>query len=220
MPAHLENEPRLVTEAKAGNAAAFTALVNQYDRHAYRLALNITGNREDAEDVLQEAFLKAYSRLAQFQGDSHFYTWLVRIVVNEALMTLRKRRSDREISLDERVETDEVDLLPREIADWGPNPEQRYVQDELQSILAKAISSLEPALRTVVVLRDVENLPTAETAALLNLSVPATKTRLLRGRLKLRERLNRYFGQPGPAVRARPELLPIEAAQPHQESPL
>jgi len=220
MPAHLENEPRLVREAKAGNAAAFSALVNQYERHVYRLALNITGNREDAEDVLQEAFLKAYSGLTQFQGNSRFYTWLVRIVVNEALMTLRKRRSDRETSLDAPVETDEVDLLPREIADWGPNPEQRYAQDELQSILAKAISSLEPALRAVVVLRDVENLPTAETAALLNLSVPATKTRLLRGRLKLRERLNRYFRQPGPAVHARPGLLPIEAPQPHQESAL
>ena len=91
MPTHSDNEDVLVEEARAGNANSFTTLINQYDRHIYRLALNITGNQEDAEDVLQETFLKAYTNLGQFQGNSRFYTWLVRIAVNEALMKLRKR---------------------------------------------------------------------------------------------------------------------------------
>jgi len=89
MPTHLENEPTLVAEARGGSAEAFTTLVKQYDRYIYRLALNITGNQQDAEDVLQETLLKAYTKLDQFHGDSRFYTWLVRIGVNEALMRLR-----------------------------------------------------------------------------------------------------------------------------------
>lgn len=193
MPTHLENEATLVADARAGNAEAFTTLVNQYDRNIYRLALNITGRPEDAEDVLQETFLKAYTNLKQFQGNSRFYTWLVRIAVNESLMKLRKRRSDRTISLDEPIVTDDNELLAQEIEDWGENPEQHYAQRELQEILSEALAGLEPVFRTVVVLRDVENLSTEETAALLNLSVSAVKSRLLRGRLKLRQRLNKYF---------------------------
>lgn len=193
MPTHLENEATLVAEARAGNAEAFTTLVHQYDRNIYRLALNITGKPEDAEDVLQDAFLKAYTHLDRFQGNSRFYTWLVRIAVNEALMKLRKRRGDRSVSLDEPIATSDNDIMPREIEDWGDNPEQRYVKTELQEILNQAIESLEPLFRTVVVLRDVENLSTQETADMLSLSVPAVKSRLLRGRLKLREKLNRHF---------------------------
>ena len=193
MPTHLENEATLVAEARAGNAEAFTTLVHQYDRNIYRLALNITGKQEDAEDVLQEAFLKAYTHLDRFQGNSRFYTWLVRIAVNEALMKLRKRRGDRTVSLDEPIVTSDNDLMPREIEDWGDNPEQRYAKTELQEILNEAIETLEPQFRTVVVLRDVENFSTEETAEVLGLSVPAVKSRLLRGRLKLRDRLNRYF---------------------------
>lgn len=193
MPTHLENETTLVAEARTGNTDAFTTLLNQYERHIYRLALNITGNQEDAEDVLQEAFLKAYSNLGQFQGHSRFYTWLVRIAVNESLMKLRKRHADRWVSLDEPVEGDDGDLLPREVEDWGEDPEQGYARRELGEILAEQLAALEPTFRTVVMLRDVENFSTEETAELLHLSVPAVKSRLLRGRLKLRERLNKYF---------------------------
>ena len=193
MPIHLENETTLVAEARAGNAEAFTTLVRQYDRNIYRLALNITGNREDAEDVLQEAFLKAYANLGRFQGDSRFYTWLVRIAVNEALMKLRKRRGNREVSLDDPVETGDNQGLPREIEDWGENPEQRYAHTQLQEILTKGVAGLEPHFRTVFVLRDVENFSTEETAEMLGLSVPAVKSRLLRARLKLRQRLSKYF---------------------------
>jgi len=157
------------------------------------LALNITSNKEDAEDVLQESFLKAYTNLGRFQGNSRFYTWLVRIAVNESLMKLRKRRSDRQVSLDEKLETEDDGLLPREIVDWGDNPEQRYAKTEWQEILAEATQTLEPAFRTVFTLRDVEQLSTEETAEALGLSVPAVKSRLLRARLKLRQRLNKYF---------------------------
>ena len=193
MPVHLENEATLVAEAKEGNAEAFTVLMNQYERNIFRLALNITSNKEDAEDVLQESFLKAYTHLGRFQGNSRFYTWLVRIAVNESLMKLRKRRSDRQVSLDEGLETDDDGLLPREIVDWGDNPEQRYAKTEWQEILAEATQDLEPAFRTVFTLRDVEQLSTEETAEALGLSVPAVKSRLLRARLKLRQRLNKYF---------------------------
>ncbi len=193
MPVHLENEATLVAEAKEGNAEAFTVLMTQYERNIFRLALNITSNKEDAEDVLQESFLKAYTNLGRFQGNSRFYTWLVRIAVNESLMKLRKRRSDRQVSLDEKLETEDDGLLPREIVDWGDNPEQRYAKTEWQEILAEATQDLEPAFRTVFTLRDVEQLSTEETAEALGLSVPAVKSRLLRARLKLRQRLNKYF---------------------------
>jgi RNA polymerase sigma-70 factor (ECF subfamily) len=193
MPTHLENETELVEQSRRGNGEAFSTLVNQYDRNIYRLAMNITGNREDAEDVLQEAFLKAYTNLDRFQGNSRFYTWLVRIAVNEALMKLRKRRGDRSVSLDEPITTDDNQVMPREIEDWDDDPEERYAKTELRGILNEAIESLEPQFRMVVVLRDVEQLSTEETAKLLELSVPAVKSRLLRGRLKLRERLNKYF---------------------------
>jgi RNA polymerase sigma-70 factor, ECF subfamily len=193
MPTHLDNEDVLVAEARAGNAESFAALINQYDRHIYRLALNITGNQEDAEDVLQDSFLKAYTNLAQFQGNSRFYTWLVRIAVNEALMKLRKRRGASWVSLDEPVETEDRSLMPQEIADWADNPEESYAKAELQDILNQTMQELEPQFRTVFVLRDVENFSTEETARMLGLSVPAVKSRLLRARLKLRELLNKYF---------------------------
>lgn len=186
-----EDEHALVMAAKAGDGSAFEELVNRYERKIFRLTQNITGNREDAEDAMQDAFLKSYTHLGEFQGDSRFYTWLVRIAVNEALMRLRKRKPNQ-VSLDEPVETDD-DIMPREIEDWGPSPEQRYAQTELHQILSEAIEKLDPAFRVVFVLRDMEELSTEETAKLLGISVPAVKSRLLRARLKMRQRLHRYF---------------------------
>ncbi len=191
-PAPLTEELVLVNAAKAGDVSAFEELVRRYDRNVFRIAQHITQNREDAEDVVQDAFLKAYENLPQFQMQSKFYTWLVRIAVNEALMKLRRRRPERMVSLDEEVRTEE-DSMPREIADWSPNPEQQYNQAELKDILGKTIQGLPPSFRTVFVLRDVEGLSTEETAEALNLSIPAVKSRLLRARLQLRERLNKYF---------------------------
>jgi RNA polymerase sigma-70 factor, ECF subfamily len=188
----VSDELALVQAAKRGDDSAFEELVRRYDRNVFRIAQHITQNREDAEDVVQEAFLKAYGNLARFQEQSKFYTWLVRIAVNEALMKLRRRKPERTVSLDEDIKTEE-DSMPREIADWSPNPEQQYTQAELREILSKTIQGLPPGFRTVFVLRDVEGLSTEETAAALELSVPAVKSRLLRARLQLRERLGRYF---------------------------
>lgn len=185
-------ELALVEAARSGDIGAFEQLVKKYDRNVFRIAQHITQNREDAEDVVQEAFLKAYSNLGNFQGQSKFYTWLVRIAVNEALMKLRKRKTDKTVSMDEDVETEEGSM-PREFADWSPNPEQLFGQSELGDILQKTIQGLPSSFRTVFVLRDVEGLSTEETAEMLGLSVPAVKSRLLRARLQLRERLSRYF---------------------------
>ena len=189
------DELALVRAAKSGDISAFEQLVKRYDRNVFRLAQHITQNREDAEDVVQEAFLKAYQHLNGFQEQSKFYTWLVRIAVNESLMKLRRRRADKTVSLDQEIETED-NSMPREIADWSPNPEQVYGQAELNGILARTIGGLPGGFRTVFVLRDIEGLSTEETAEALQLSIPAVKSRLLRARLQLRERLNKYFRQP------------------------
>jgi RNA polymerase sigma-70 factor (ECF subfamily) len=186
-----EDEPILVAAAKSGDISAFETLVGRYERKIFRLTQNITQNREDAEDAMQEAFLKAFEHLGEFQGNSRFYTWLVRIAVNQALMKLRKRRPNV-VSLDEEVDTGE-DLLPREVEDWGPSPEERYEQTELSGILNTVIGELDPSFRVVFQLRDIEELSTEETAEALSLSVPAVKSRLLRARLKLRQKLNQFF---------------------------
>ena len=193
------DESALVARAQAGDQAAFTTLVEHYQRKIYRIGKNITQNNEDAEDVLQETFLKAYEHLGGFQGNSKFYTWIVRIAVNEALMKLRKRKGDRFVSLDEPIETGEEEVK-REIAVWDDNPEQRYSRDEMQRILDEAVDDLKPDFRTVFVLRDIEELSTEETAEALGISVPAVKSRLLRARLALREKLTRQFKRKGEDV--------------------
>jgi len=191
-----ENEPHpdvaLVERVRGGDITAYDELVRKYDRQVFRIAQHITQNREDAEDVMQDAFLKAYEKLDQFQGNSKFYTWLVRIAVNESLMRLRKRRTGKMVSIDEDIDTEEGSV-PRDLADWAPDPEQNYTQSELADILRKTIQGLPPGFRVVFVLRDVDGLSTEETAESLGLSVPAVKSRLLRARLQLRERLSRYF---------------------------
>jgi len=182
----------LVTEAKAGSYAAFEELVNRYEKKIYRLGLNLTGNPEDAEDVLQEAFLKAFEHLPEFRADARFYTWLVRIAINEGLMKLRKRRSDKSVPIEDTV-NDEGGVMPRELTDWKPNPEQLYAQEEIEAILLNAARTLSPAYRAVFLLRDVEGLSTEETAESLNLSVGAVKARLFRARMQLREELSKIF---------------------------
>ncbi len=193
------DEGTLVAQAQAGDTQAFAELVKRYERKIYRLAKNITQNDEDAEDVLQDAFLKAYEHLGGFQGQSKFYTWIVRIAVNEALMKLRKRRGDRFVSLDEPIDTGEEEVK-REIAVWEGNPEQQYSQEELQRILNEAVEDLKPDFRTVFTLRDIEELSTEETAEALGISIPAVKSRLLRARLALREKLTRQFKRKGEDV--------------------
>lgn len=187
-------ELALVDRARGGDTAAFEELVRHYDRQIFRTAQHITQNREDAEDITQDVFFKAFQKLDQFQGNSKFSTWLVRIAVNESLMRLRKRKTSKTVSMDQEVETGEGSI-PRDFAEWRPNPEQSFSQSELGDILKRTIAGLPPGFRTVFTLRDIENLSTEETAEALGLSIPAVKSRLLRARLQLRERLSRYFRQ-------------------------
>lgn len=186
-----DDEAALVTAAKAGDNNAFDELVTRYERKIFRLAMNITQNQAEAEDAMQDAFLKAFQHLGDFQGGSRFYTWLVRIAVNESLMRLRKRRPNQ-VSIDETVETEEASM-PRQIEDWGPSPEKRFAQSEMEGILTKVIEQLEPLYRAVFLMRDVSELSTEETADALGISIPAVKSRLLRARLKLRDLLQPYF---------------------------
>ena len=190
------DETLLLSQAREGDTQAFGELVRRYESKIFRLAQHITQNREDAEDVLQETFLKAYEHLNQFQGQSKFYTWVVRIAVNQALMKLRRRKTDKSVSLDETIDTGE-DTIVREIAAWDEDPEQRFSREEIGQILESAIQGLEPPYRSVFVLRDMEDLSTEETAEALGLSVPAVKSRLLRARLQLREKLTRQFKRKG-----------------------
>ncbi len=194
--AAIEDESPILALARQGDAKAFSELMRKYEGKIFRLAQHITQNREDAEDVLQETFLKAYEHLDQFQGNSKFYTWVVRIAVNQALMKLRKRKTDRSVSIDEGIDTGE-DVVVREIAAWDEDPEQKYSREELGEILDSAVQSLAPPYRTVFILRDIDELSTEETAEALELSVPAVKSRLLRARLQLREKLTRFFKRKG-----------------------
>lgn len=190
-PPAVDDELSLVVAAQAGDLSAFEQLMRRYEPKIFRLAQHMTGSEADAEDILQETFLKAFSKLDQFQRNSRFYTWLVRIAINESFMRLRKRRVNV-VSLDQEIDTGE-ETVPRDVADWHPDPEQQYARSELQEILNRAIGSLALPYRMVFQLRDVEGLSTDETADLLQISVPAVKSRLLRARLQLREKLARYF---------------------------
>jgi len=182
----------LVHATQDGDVSAFEQLVGRYDRKLLRIAQHVTHNREDSQEAVQEAFLKAFQHLGEFREDSQFSTWLIRITVNQALMKLRKQRTTKEVSLDEDFQADE-DMLPRELADWAPNPEELYRASELRDILIKALEKLRPILRTVFVLRDIEGLSIDQTAEVLNLSPSAVKARLWRARLQLREQLSEYF---------------------------
>jgi RNA polymerase sigma-70 factor (ECF subfamily) len=177
-----------------GHVNTFEELVTKYDRRLFRIAYGVTHNREDAEDVVQESFLKAYQHLADFRGASQLSTWLIRITVNEALTKLRKRRTAREVSVDADFEADS-DIRPLEVVDWAPNPEQSYRASELREILTGILEELEPVSRTVFVLRDIEGLTTDETTAAMNMSISAVKARLWRVRLQIRQRLNTFFAK-------------------------
>jgi RNA polymerase sigma-70 factor, ECF subfamily len=185
-------EAMLVAAARNGKLSAFEELVGRYEERIFRLAQNVTQNREDAEEVTQDAFFQAFTHLEGFKGDSRFSTWLTRIAINEALMKLRRRRPT--VSLDDRG--NENNPVVRELEDCGPSPEERYSRQELQHILSEAMGLLSPGLQLLTQLREVEELSTQETAEILGLSVSAVKSRSRRARITLREMLNRYFLQP------------------------
>jgi RNA polymerase sigma-70 factor, ECF subfamily len=184
-------EERLVAEAQGGSLPAFQRLISCYETRVFRLAKRIAHSREDAEEVVQNAFVQAFKNMSRFRGDSRFSTWLGRITINEGLMKIRGRRV-KEISVDHPVETEEG-IFPLELEDQRPNPEQRCSQGELQSILSKTIAQLSPTYRTVFQLREVEGFSTEETADALDVTPTAVKSRLRRARLQLRQSLNPYF---------------------------
>ncbi|HXU13755.1 MAG TPA: sigma-70 family RNA polymerase sigma factor [Terriglobales bacterium] len=188
----VHDDMALVHACKRGDVAAFEELVKRYDRKLFRIAQHVTQNREDAQDVVQEAFLKVFRNLSQFREDSQFSTWLVRITINQSLMKVRKVHTKKEVGIDQdsQAETGQNAL---EFADWAPNPEERYRSSELRAILRKALKTLQPTLSLVFVLRDIEGLSTEQTSEVLDLSQAAVKTRLMRARLQLRDRLSRYF---------------------------
>jgi RNA polymerase sigma-70 factor, ECF subfamily len=188
----MANDAALVAAAKAGDARAFEILVRRYQRRIHAVALRFTRVREDAEDVVQQSFQKAFVHLCKFEGKSSFSTWLTRIAINEGLMLLRKRRGLREIAIDDSSETEDSDL-GSEIPDSATSPENRYLQQEQRRILFAAIMQLNPRTRRAVALRELGELSTEETARALGLSVSAVKTRVFHARRKLREALRLYF---------------------------
>lgn len=191
----MNNEPNFSLEAlQAGDRAEFARLVEFTSPKIYRLALKMMGNPQDAEDILQETFIKAYRNIQGFAGRSSLSTWLYRIATNEALMMLRRKHLDT-ISLDEPVETMESEQEPMQIVDWCCLPEQELLSAETRRRLDEAVSHLSPALRVVFLLRDIEGLSTLEAAQALNLSEEAVKTRLSRARMQLRENLSVYYGE-------------------------
>jgi RNA polymerase sigma-70 factor (ECF subfamily) len=188
------DEAKLVAEAKGGSRASFERLVRRYEGRVLRLAYTVTRNREDAEEITQDAFAQAFKNLHRFRGDSRFYTWLVRIAINAGLMRLRRRRV-KIVSFDGEFENEDR-ARSCEIEDCGLTPERWYLQRELQEFLAKGIGQLSPGLRSVFQLRDVQGFSTRETALELGLSLTAVKTRLQRARLQLRRSLSVRFRAP------------------------
>jgi RNA polymerase sigma-70 factor, ECF subfamily len=183
------DEEQLVAEAQGGSLAAFEQLVECYQSKVFRVARRIARTYEDAEEIMQDAFVQAYKNLPRFRGDSRFYTWLARITFNAGLMKKRHQRFN-EVSIDVQPEDG---FVPDELRDWGPNPEQRYSQEELHTILETTIAQLSPGCRMVFQLRDVEGFSTEETAQTLSLSPTAVKSRVCRARFQLRKLLNDYF---------------------------
>lgn len=175
-----------------GDPAELARLVDHYSNPVYRIILNILNNPQDAEDILQEAFIKVIHGLKSFEGRSSLSTWIYRIAVNEALMLVRKRKGV-EVSIDEENDDDEGMATPREIIDWCCQPEEEFVSGEITEVMNKAIDELPEKLRIVFILRDMEDLSIRDTAQALGMTESAVKTRLLRARLLLREVISRYF---------------------------
>ena len=177
---------------QAGDKAEFARLVETYSTPIYRLGLKMLADPQEAEDVLQTTFLKAFQHMSEFEGRSSLSTWLYRIAANEALMLLRRRRP--ESSLEDEPEDGHVPR-PYQFADWSQLPERTLVSAEAKKHLDRAIQALPEKLRVVFLLRDVEGLSIKETGEALNLTETAVKTRLLRARLHLREQLSGYFAE-------------------------
>jgi RNA polymerase sigma-70 factor, ECF subfamily len=183
------DEAQLSKRVYGGEREALYELVQPYVRMIYATAISVVKNPADAEEVAQEAVLKAFSHLSGFRAESKFSTWLVQITYNEARKKLRKTRPHPYESIDDPQQHDEGDFWPRDFADWRPIPCEALEQKEIQQAMQDAINSLDPGYREVLVLRDVQHLTIKETSTILGISEPNVKTRLHRARLLLRDRL-------------------------------
>jgi len=181
-------ERTLVVAARNGDEQAFETLFKRYQRKTLAVVLRYTRVVEDAEDIVQQNFYKAFAHLCQFQGQSSFSTWLTRIAINEALMFLRRIRLTREVSIDSIGDAAGSPAILEKL-DSNPNPENRCSQREEVRILSKAVRNLRPRLRTAIVLRELRELSTSETACCMGLSVAAVKARIFHGKRKLRQEL-------------------------------
>ena len=179
---------------RLGDRREFARLVDGYSGPLYRLALKMLGNASDAEDALQNTFLKAFQHIDTFEGRSSLSTWLYRIASNEALMLLRKRRPETTFSDIPSEDENENNIDPVQFTDWCCLPEEELLSAEGRTALDRAVEHLPETLRIVFILRDIEDLSIQETSQVLGLSETAVKTRLLRGRLRLREELSSYYG--------------------------
>lgn len=186
------DEAALIDALLAGDKHACACMVRQHGSQMYAVALRIMGDPDEAEEVVQDAFISACGKMASFEGRSKLSTWLYRITTNAALMRLRRRRDDT-VSLDEPQPGEEGDLLPRELGDWTIDPSRQALSSELRQVMEEAVESLPPSLRAAFVLRDIQGLSTQEAADALEISETALKVRLHRARLALRERLAGYL---------------------------
>ena len=184
----------LVAAAKNGNSRAFEILVERYEQRIFFVARRITRTREDAEDVVQQSFQKAFTHLRKFEGRSAFSTWLTRIAITEALMLLRRSRGLREVLIDDLDDGEETGIAV-ELPDSNPDPEATYSQRERAEMLSSAVNELSPGIRKAIRLRDLDERSSEETARIMGISVSALKGRMFHGRRKLRDRLKR-FAQP------------------------
>jgi len=187
-------ERKLIERVLAGENEFFYELIRPYERGVFLAAASILGNDTDAEDVVQEAFLKAYRGLARFRQESKFSTWLIQIAINDARMKLRKDRRCLYKAIDAGGETCEGDYVPTDFADWREIPSKALEQSELREALNQALNSLPEKYRTVLILRDVQQMSIAETAKALGISKENVKTRTSRARLQMRDRLAQGWG--------------------------
>jgi RNA polymerase sigma-70 factor, ECF subfamily len=180
----------LLAQARSGHSEAFDALCQPQKRRLLRNTYRITRNREDAEDALQDSFLKAFLHINTFDGRSAFSTWLTRIAINTALMIIRKRRSSRvtDMGISGKLGADEIEW---DVTDHAANPEQSYAQREIESILASEIRALRPTIRTAMEMHQLQDLSTSEMAGRLGISVAAVKSRLFHGKAALRSAMRR-----------------------------
>jgi RNA polymerase sigma-70 factor (ECF subfamily) len=207
-----DEDAPLVKASQAGDGSAFELLVSQYDRKLFRIAYNIVHNTEDAQDIVQDTFIKVFQNMRRFQAQSKFSTWLYRIVVSQSLMEMRTKRG-KPVPVELSLNGDEEEgRLPIDFSDWRPNPEEQYTESQLRELLTRLLQELRPALRVVFIMHDIEGQPLQEVADALDLTLSAVKTRSLRARLHLREQLTIHFKREIGTMRANERGVSVRRA--------